>query len=535
MDKKQFWNIIDGAREEAGHVRDMSQPLLDRLSALPAPEIQRWHSIFDEYHTLSYKPKLWDAAMVISNFHYGEDDFDDFRGWLIAQGKQVFLNALANPDSLAKLETVQAFGNEAIAAARDNTSIYKCREETRFGDIQYVAATAYESKPDTGDFYTDAYAGDYLLSQEEKADIAGEIYYAENMDVRLSDASESLIETLIALRKTFPALYRLFNDPDVTRIQDYDFIHNIRLGGARLIFAEKADAAEPYLIGDWTWNNPFSTDEFTNMVTGGDYLEMMRLFSDRLNGRILALENERAARVIPAETLTADDCVPKGLDADLNGKLIVIKAETLAPEFRRADYQLALATGGFGVTPDARGQTVSCTDLYTGKKQIVQRGAIAGVFPPERLPDWAKIKLALLQDKEVFTYGGYHFKPVRKFSKGEVDKKLSGDSRPWMKDAQYAMRNMSRDNVLGIGNFAGKNDWSHNAFYAASGGSEADIFKCLENGQLYVPGANELFRYSEPPRREKSLTLGEQLSTAKAEAARNNSGKKDKQRGKEER
>ncbi len=99
---------------------------------------------------------------------------------------------------------------------------------------------------------------------------------------------------------------------------------------------------------------------------------------------------------------------------------------------------------------------------------------------------------------------------MRQFAKGEVDKQLETDSRPCKNDMQYAMRNMSRDNELGIGNFAGKNEWSHGAFYAAAKGSDADIFMCLENGQLYVPGANELFRYNEPQKRTKAHSVQSQ-------------------------
>ncbi len=60
---------------------------------------------------------------------------------------------------------------------------------------------------------------------------------------------------------------------------------------------------------------------------------------------------------------------------------------------------------------------------------------------------------------------------------------------------------MASDFSLGISAYNWKkNDavYSIDTFYAASGGSIADIFKCLENGKLYVPGENELFRYNEP-------------------------------------
>jgi len=99
-------------------------------------------------------------------------------------------------------------------------------------------------------------------------------------------------------------------------------------------------------------------------------------------------------------------------------------------------------------------------------------------------------------DKKEFEYGGYHFEPHRKFRDGEVERRLRGDSRPWKGDVQYMMRNMSSDRSLGISVYDwGKVDYSHEGFYKASGGSECDIFRCVENGRFYVPCENELFRY----------------------------------------
>ena len=98
---------------------------------------------------------------------------------------------------------------------------------------------------------------------------------------------------------------------------------------------------------------------------------------------------------------------------------------------------------------------------------------------------------------EVFEYGGYHFTPQRKFRKGEIDKPLDTDSRPWKNDAQYAMRNMSF-NAIDL------NGYNYDDFYAASTDKECDIFRCTETGYLYVPGLNELFGYKENRNRERS-------------------------------
>ena len=84
-----------------------------------------------------------------------------------------------------------------------------------------------------------------------------------------------------------------------------------------------------------------------------------------------------------------------------------------------------------------------------------------------------------------FEYGGYHFKPYRKF----MDK--DGDFRDVM------LRNKS-DFALGISNYEwSKCDYSYKSFYDAAG-SDMDLFRCVENGKIYVPHENELFHYREP-------------------------------------
>ena len=90
-----------------------------------------------------------------------------------------------------------------------------------------------------------------------------------------------------------------------------------------------------------------------------------------------------------------------------------------------------------------------------------------------------------------FIYGGYHFTPYGLFSQKENS------------DFKYLTRKLRTDTELGFfadGKTAGrmqKYRYDYSAFYAAAGNSTFDIFKCSENGKLYVPGAFELFGYTE--------------------------------------
>ena len=86
-----------------------------------------------------------------------------------------------------------------------------------------------------------------------------------------------------------------------------------------------------------------------------------------------------------------------------------------------------------------------------------------------------------------FSYGGFHFIPVRQFEKDEGD--------------FFALsKRLAIDPILGLSADAErqKHPYSHKDFYAATADKTCDIFRCLENGKLYVPGDRELFIYHDP-------------------------------------
>lgn len=99
-----------------------------------------------------------------------------------------------------------------------------------------------------------------------------------------------------------------------------------------------------------------------------------------------------------------------------------------------------------------------------------------------------------------FSYGGYHFIPVRRFEKDE------GDFFTLSKFLEI-------DPALGLSadQVRQKYPYSHKEFYAAAD-ETCDIFRCLENGKLYVPGERELFIYHDPyPGRKWSVSITDDI------------------------
>jgi hypothetical protein len=190
--------------------------------------------------------------------------------------------------------------------------------------------------------------------------------------------------------------------------------------------------------------------------------------------------------------LTAEHILPGSESADFTKQLIIVDSACLMPEYRFSASQLVECTHGNGARPNAIGTSVFGTELRSGKSVVYGRHQILGVADEDKLPKWAKVKLEARRDGAVFEYGGYHFKAYRKFERRDGD-------------FNKQMRNAASDYALGIATYDwGKSDYSRASFLSASKDDDADIFRCLENGKLYVPCENELFRYNEPPLKERA-------------------------------
>lgn len=180
-------------------------------------------------------------------------------------------------------------------------------------------------------------------------------------------------------------------------IDGYAVLHTIRIDGAEQIVAEKDNHYRLYR-GERV--SGLGLEEYTVVFEDRDYLKAMREFTRRINSALDGLDLSRVYRGSPLVDfrLDAEDCVPGGMDADLRGKVVAIRAAVLSPEYRSGSYQLMLAEGGFGCSPNARGQSVFCKELYSGESVRWGRADLLGVVAEDALPTWAKEKLAKLRE-----------------------------------------------------------------------------------------------------------------------------------------
>ncbi len=176
--------------------------------------------------------------------------------------------------------------------------------------------------------------------------------------------------------------------------QGYEVKTAIQLGRREFILAENTTSTvAPFMMCECTWNNPLGVDVFENAYVSDNYLELVVELVSRLSTQVKALESERAEHGLPLQVLTWRDCQTSWTDKDLEGQLVVIKPENLLPEYRSAENQLQIVTGGNGCRANARGQAVFCENLLTGDKKRYERYDVAGIADMNKLPEWAKQKL----------------------------------------------------------------------------------------------------------------------------------------------
>ena len=181
-------------------------------------------------------------------------------------------------------------------------------------------------------------------------------------------------------------------------IGGYTVLHAIRIDGAEQTVAENDSHFRLY---EGRRISGLGIQEYAMVFENSDYLKAMREFTRRINVALDGLGLERVYRGSPVfedYSLTTEDCVKGGMDADLRGKVVAVRAEVLSPEYRARSHQLMLATGGFGCSPNARGQSVFAKNLYSGEENRWSRSDILGVVEENTLPDWAKGKLAKLRE-----------------------------------------------------------------------------------------------------------------------------------------
>ena len=184
--------------------------------------------------------------------------------------------------------------------------------------------------------------------------------------------------------------------PKPRKAGDYEIMQEIRMGGRVLLMG--FHPKDGTYMTCYEQYNFLGEKTYPEAVASKSYLEIADTFTKRLQAQVEKIKAFRASRNAPQAVLGAEDCLPQS-EESLQGKLIIIRPSSLAPEYRTADCQLGFAMGGFGCSPGARGRAVYFEELYSGERCRWDASDILGVANPEKIPDWAKEKLREYEQK----------------------------------------------------------------------------------------------------------------------------------------
>lgn len=103
MDKKEFWQLLEAAKDKAKGSQTLQEQTLIASLAQHSPEqIIEFECILRECLIEADHFNIM-AAQKILNGYVTDDSYLYFRCWLIGQGEKVFLEALRDADTLAKV------------------------------------------------------------------------------------------------------------------------------------------------------------------------------------------------------------------------------------------------------------------------------------------------------------------------------------------------------------------------------------------------------------------------------------------------
>jgi len=184
------------------------------------------------------------------------------------------------------------------------------------------------------------------------------------------------------------------DEPKKRNIEGYEEKLNIEFAGKYVVLAENPIVEYPYLVCNIKYDNPLNFEERYNGIITDNYIEAMREFVKRIDKLVESLETEQRESGLPFQTLTAAKyCIPNSNNDDYEGKLIIIKPDRLAPEYRSAEHQLVFCTGGNGARVESLGTKVYVKELYSEKECYYRRDQIAGLADLSKIPSWAIDKL----------------------------------------------------------------------------------------------------------------------------------------------
>lgn len=157
MDDAYFWALLETAKTKGEYADEQLEWLTNDLSKRSVKEIIMFDYLFKQHYYKSYTSDLWAAAYIVMG---GSSDslFEEFRAWLLYQGRDIYEAALQDPQSL--LPYLELLEQQELVPLLE--------------ELLFVASLAYEEKTglDDDDYYAiyDQLSGDHYAEPELELD-----------------------------------------------------------------------------------------------------------------------------------------------------------------------------------------------------------------------------------------------------------------------------------------------------------------------------------------------------------------------------
>jgi hypothetical protein len=155
LDEDRFWKIIETARDNAnGDYEEQQEELANELRKLTLNDLLLFGNRFRYFRGQANTWELWGAIYIIHG-GCGDDSFNDFREWVIGQGREFYYKVLTDPETLVNVETSKI-------------------EDVNWEGLGYVPSTVFEER--TGQEMPYPY--------QEKLDTTGNEWAEEGDDLK---------------------------------------------------------------------------------------------------------------------------------------------------------------------------------------------------------------------------------------------------------------------------------------------------------------------------------------------------------------
>lgn len=179
IDDAYFWALLETAKTKGEYADEQLEWLTNDLAKRSVKEIVMFDYLFNQHYYKSYNSDLWAAAYIVMG-GCSDNSFEEFRAWLLYQGRDVYEAAIRDPLSL--LPYFELLEQQELVPLLE--------------ELLFVASLAYEEKTGSDD-------DEYYAIYEQ---LSGDDYVEPELELDWDDENEE------DLLQKFPLLWARFGE-----------------------------------------------------------------------------------------------------------------------------------------------------------------------------------------------------------------------------------------------------------------------------------------------------------------------------------